>query len=49
MMRHDDLVRAPSVPSCGHQAPRGSIAPLWGKRVARHAADDRVRDEMTLA
>jgi predicted transcriptional regulator len=29
--------------------PAGWIAPLSGKRVARHAADGRVRDEMTLA
>jgi hypothetical protein len=29
--------------------PAGWIAPLSGKRVACHAADGRVRDEMTLA
>jgi Sugar-specific transcriptional regulator TrmB len=29
--------------------PAGWIAPLSGARVARHAADGRVRDEMTLA
>ena len=29
--------------------PAGWIAPLSGKRVARHAADGRVRDETTLA
>jgi hypothetical protein len=29
--------------------PAGWIAPLSGKRVARHAADGRVRDEMTSA
>ena len=29
--------------------PAGWIAPLSGKRVARHAADGRVRDEITLA
>lgn len=29
--------------------PAGWIEPLSGKRVASHAADGRVRDEMTLA
>jgi hypothetical protein len=29
--------------------PAGWIAPVSGKRVARHAADGRVRDELTLA
>jgi hypothetical protein len=29
--------------------PAGWIAPLSGKRVARHAADGRVRGELTLA
>ena len=38
----DLLEAAPPTPS-------GWIEPLSGKRVARHAADGRVRDEMTLA
>jgi len=38
-----DLLRPPT------PTPSGRIAPLSGKRVARHAADGRDRDEMTLA
>jgi hypothetical protein len=38
----DLLEAAPPTPS-------GWIAPLSGKRVARHAADGRVRDELTMA
>jgi hypothetical protein len=42
-----DLLEA--VPEPPRPGSRGWIAPLSGKRVARHAADGRVRDEMTLA
>ena len=39
-----DLLEAP-----GPRKPAGWIEPLSGARVARHAADGRVRDELTMA
>ena len=43
------MVSDPDLFESATPKPAGWIEPLSGKRVARHAADGRVRDEMTLA